>query len=105
MTHSSRRALVTVGFLALVLVLARQAGVLPSAGDLRRLTRRLLEPPSRVEMDQAARRDSLRRARAAAAPTFTPADPPVSPGRMLLWFALPLAGTGLLIFVTGRRGR
>jgi len=100
-----KRPVVVVLALLVVLALARQAGVLPSEGTLRRAWRRFTEPPTRVEMDRAAARDSVRTARAAQAPTYTPADPPVTVGQMLLWFALPLVGTTLLVFVTERRGR
>src|SRR5690349_6106329 len=102
-----KRPLALVIGLVLVLALARQAGVLPGAGDLRRAWRRFTEPPTRQEMDRAAARDSVRSARAAQAPGFTPIDPPVTVGQMLLWFSLPIAGTALLVFLTsrGRRGR
>jgi hypothetical protein len=96
----SRRPWVLLALLTLAFVLAVRAGVF----DARR-TRRLLEPPTRAEMDQAAARDSARRARAAQAPAFTPIDPPVTFGQMVLWFALPVAGTVLLVFLTARRGR
>ena len=85
---------------AVAIALAWRAGMF----DARR-TRRLLEPPTQAEMDQAAARDSARRARAAAVPTFTALDPPVSFGRMLLWLSLPAAGTVLLVLLTGRHRR
>lgn len=95
----SRRPWLVLALLVAAIAVAWRSG----AFDARR-TRRFLEPPTQAEMNQAAERDSARRARAAAAPAFTPIDPPVTIGQMLLWLSLPVAGTVMLVLITGRRG-
>lgn len=95
----NRRPWLAFVLLAVALLLAWRAGIFDS-----RRTRRFLEPPTRQQMDEAAARDSARQAaRTAQAQQFAALDPPVTIGQMLLWFSLPIAGTVLLVFLTGGR--
>ena len=95
----SRRTFLLLVLLVCVIQLGWEAGTFLG---LRRSTERLLAPPTAAEMSGAAAGEAAveaaRRELAAA-----PLDPPIAPGRMALWFALPLAGTTLLVLVTGRQ--
>ncbi len=95
----SRRTFLLLVLLVFVVQLGWEAGTFLA---LRRSTERLLAPPTPAELSRAdageAAVETAHRELAAAA-----VDPPVAPGRMALWFALPLAGTTLLVLATGRR--
>ena len=95
----SRRTFLLLALLVLVIQLGSEAGTFLG---LRHATERLLAPPTPAEMSGAAAGEAAMEA-ARQELARAPIDPPVAPGRMALWFALPLAGTTLLVLVTGRR--
>jgi hypothetical protein len=89
----ARRQTLLLAALASSLVLGWDRGALPPLP-----VSPLLAPPTQAELREARVREEAAFDRVAAPP-----EAPVTLGRMALWLALPLAGTTLLVLLTGRR--